>query len=301
MKNGIGQAHAKVILIGEHSVLYNHPALSLPFKALQVNVIIKPSDKTSIVSDLYVGILDDAPEILSPIIHLIRLLQIHFNLTGCEINIDSNIPWGAGLGSSAALASAITKAFYQSMEISLDHLKLLEWIEISETLAHGRPSGVDALTTSFDVAWIFTKGQTPHSLPLSLHAFLVIAQTQELGSTKEAVKKVAQKVDQEGLITINDLGQLTHQSIEYIKEHQLELLGQTLTQAHEHLKHLGISTPTLDYCVELSLKHHALGAKLTGGGLGGCMIALVKDQETANLVMNKLREVTPHVWSMSLQ
>lgn len=301
MKNGIGQAHAKVILIGEHSVVYNHPALSLPFKALQVNVSLKPSTATTLVSNLYEGNLDSAPEILEPIIHLIRSLQEFFKLEGVEINIDSNIPWGTGLGSSAALASAMTKAFYQSMEASLDHLKLLEWIDISETMAHGRPSGVDALTTSFDVAWIFTKGQPPRSLPISLHAFLVIAQTQEQGSTKEAVQKVAQKVDQEGLVTINHLGHLTHQSIEYIKEQQLELLGQALTQAHEHLKHLGISTPTIDYCVELSLKHHALGAKLTGGGLGGCMIALVKDQETANLIMSKLREVTPHVWSMSLQ
>lgn len=300
MKNGVGQAHAKVILIGEHSVVYNHPALSLPFKALQVNVIIKPSNKTSLVSELYEGNLEDAPEILSPIVHLIRLLQTHFNLAGCKINIDSNIPLGAGLGSSAALASAITKAFYHSVEVPLEDHKLLEWINISETIAHGHPSGVDALTTSFDVAWVFTKGQPPVSLPLSLNAFLVIAQTQQQGSTKEAVQRVANKVSQEGLVTINELGKLTQQALDYIKDNQLELLGQTLTQAHEHLRHLGISTPTLDQCVYLSLKHHALGAKLTGGGLGGCMIALVKDIETANTIMNQLKEITPHVWSMSL-
>ena len=300
MKNGVGQAHAKVILIGEHSVVYNHPALSLPFKALQVNVIIKPSIKTSLVSDLYVGNLDEAPEILSPIIHLIRLLQAHFNLTGYEININSNIPLGSGLGSSAALASAITKAFYHSVEAQLDDQILLEWINISETIAHGHPSGVDALTTSFDLAWVFTKGQPPVSLPLSLNAYLVIAQTQQQGSTKEAVQIVANKVVQEGLMTINELGNLTHQALVYIKDNQLELLGQTLTQAHEHLRHLGISTPTLDQCVELSLEHHALGAKLTGGGLGGCMIALVKDKETVNIIVSKLKEITPHVWSMSL-
>jgi mevalonate kinase len=301
MKTGVGQAHAKVILIGEHSVVYRHPALSLPFKALHVNVVIKPSIKTILVSTLHEGDLDSAPEILNPIIQLIRQLQEHFDLQGCEINIDSNIPLGAGLGSSAALASAITKAFYHGMEVELNDQTLLQWIHVSETMAHGQPSGVDALTTSFDSAWIFTKGQPPVSLPLSLNAILVIAQTNEYGSTKEAVQKVASKVAQEGLKSIDELGRLTHHALSYIKDNELELLGKTLTQAHEILKHLGISTKTLDQCVEQALKHHALGAKLTGGGLGGCMIALAKDQTSANDIMNALKEITPHVWSMSLQ
>lgn len=300
MNTGFGQAHAKVILIGEHSVVYHHPALSLPFKALQVNVIIKPANHSTLVSTLHEGTLESAPEILSPIVHLIRSLQSHFNLNGSEINIDSNIPLGAGLGSSAALASAITKAFYHGMQEPLENQTLLQWIHTSETIAHGQPSGVDALTSSFDVAWLYTKGQPPVSLPLSLNAILVIAQTQEIGSTKVAVQKVAKKVSHEGLKTIDELGMLTGQALDYIKDNNLELLGQTLTQAHELLKHLGVSTEALDYCVELALNHHALGAKLTGGGLGGCMIALAKNQESANEIMNALKEITPNVWSMSL-
>lgn len=300
MKIGVGQAHAKVILIGEHSVVYNHPALSLPFKALQVNVIIKPSIKPTLISTLHEGSLDSAPEILNPLIHLIRSLQEHFNLSGCEINIDSNIPLGAGLGSSAALASAITKAFYHGMQEPLDDQTLLQWIHTSETIAHGQPSGVDAVTSSFDVAWLFTKGQPLVSLPLSLNAILVIAQTQEMGSTKEAVQKVANKVSEEGMKTIDELGLLTLQALEFIKANNLDQLGQTLTHAHTLLKHLGVSTVTLDHCVELALEHHALGAKLTGGGLGGCMIALAKNQESANEIMNALKKITPHVWSMSL-
>jgi mevalonate kinase len=300
MKQGHGISHAKVIFMGEHSVVYNHPAIAIPFKALTVHVTIQSHDKTNIHCDLYSGELNHSPKILEPIVELVKALQDHFKLDDMDIDVKSTIPFSAGLGSSAALASAITKSFYDYTKSPLQDEQLFKWVQQAETMAHGNPSGVDALTTSFDSAWWFIKGQAPSALSISLPAYLIIAQTPESGSTKEALKKVAACIEKEGMVSINALGELTHQALVAIKSSDVEGLGRIMTQAHQHLRHLGISTPTLDHLVELALENNACGAKLTGGGLGGCMIALASSLEDCEHISEALKKVTPNVWSLSL-
>lgn len=300
MKQGYGISHAKVIFMGEHSVVYHHPALAIPFKALRAEVMIQPTTKSSLHCDLYSGLLDHGPKNLEPILELIKTLITYFNLPEIEVNIHSTIPFSSGLGSSAALASAITKAFYDYTHTPLSDDQLFKWVQQAETMAHGNPSGVDALTTSFNSAWWFIKGQMPTALTFSLPAYLIIAQTPESGSTKEALKKVASCIETEGMVTINALGELTHLALDAIKTQDVIKLGQLMTQAHQHLKHLGISTPTLDEYITIALENNACGAKLTGGGLGGCMIALAKNQDDCDTICEALRKVTPHVWSLSL-
>jgi mevalonate kinase len=300
MKQGHGISHAKVIFMGEHSVVYHHPAIAIPFKALSVHVIIQSSKTTTIHCELFNGELKESPKILEPIVELVKALQTHFNLDAMELQVNSTIPFSAGLGSSAALASAITKAFYDYTDTPLHDDQLFKWVQHSETMAHGNPSGVDALTTSFDSAWWFIKGQIPTALTFTLPAYLIIAQTPESGSTKEALKKVAACIEKEGMVTINALGELTHLALDAIKTQDVIKLGQLMTQAHQHLKHLDISTPTLDECVTLALENNACGAKLTGGGLGGCMIALALSQTDCDHITEALKKVTPNVWSLSL-
>jgi mevalonate kinase len=300
MKQGYGISHAKVILMGEHSVVYHHPAIAIPFKTLTVEVMIQPTTLSTLHCDLFSGPLDHCPHILEPIVELIKALKTHFNLLEMEVNVHSTIPFSAGLGSSAALASAITKAFYDYTQTPLEDDLLFNWVQQSETLAHGNPSGVDALTTSFDCAWWFIKGQSPRALTFSLPAYLIIAQTLDSGSTKEALKIVAHQIEKEGIVSINTLKELTHQALEAIKNQDVLVLGEIMTKAHQTLKHLGISTPALDQCVSIALENNACGAKLTGGGLGGCMIALAKNQDDCNRIRESLKKVTPHVWSMSL-
>jgi mevalonate kinase len=300
MKQGYGISHAKVILMGEHSVVYHHPAIAIPFKALSAEVMIQPTTLSTLHCDLFSGPLDHCPLILEPIVELIKALKSSFSLPEMEVNVHSNIPFSAGLGSSAALASAITKAFYDYTQTPLMDEQLFKWVQQSETLAHGNPSGVDALTTSFDCAWWFIKGQAPSALTFSIPAYLIIAQTLESGSTKEALKMVGQRIEKEGMVSINALGELTHQALEAIHHKNVLELGRLMTQAHQTLRHLGISTPTLDQCVSIALENNACGAKLTGGGLGGCMIALAMSQEDCDHISEALRKVTPHVWSKSL-
>ncbi|MCD8574783.1 MAG: mevalonate kinase [Erysipelotrichaceae bacterium] len=300
MKQGIGISHAKVIFMGEHSVVYHQLAIALPFKALTCQVTILPSSHNTMKSDLYTGELKDAPRLLYPIIHLFNTLQAHFNLSPLELTIQSSIPFSAGLGSSAALASAMTKAFYDYTQTSLDDHTLFNWVQQAETIAHGNPSGIDALTTSFDYAWVYTKGTPPQPLTISLPATLIIAQSPQAGSTKEAVELVAEYVHSNGIHLIETLGSLTKQAQTCIQHQDIKTLGSLMNQAHDILKALNISTPTLDHYVDIARYHHALGAKLTGGGLGGCMIALAEDQHVLSIV-DALKQETPYVWSINLQ
>lgn len=300
MKQGIGVSHAKLILIGEHSVVYHMPAIALPFNALTCQVIVQACERMTLDCEIYTGDLSKTPLMLHPIQCLIETLNEHLKLGTFLISITSNIPTGAGLGSSAAIASAVTQAMFDYADISLSDDERLHWIHYSETLAHGNPSGVDALTTSFDSAWWFVKEKPPMPLMLSLPAYLIIAQTHQLGSTKLAVQKVKEYVNQYGLEHINALGQLTHLCLQSIQIKDIEAIGRCMVQAHLHLQACGVSTPTLDNLVTLALDNGALGAKLTGGGLGGCMIALAKNLSDCENISLHLKKHTPHVWSHHL-
>lgn len=300
MKQGVGLAHAKVILIGEHSVVYHLPAIALPFKALQCRVVVAAHSKLSLECDFYKGELKDAPSMFKPIQHLIEALCVHLHVNAVLITIHSTIPTSAGLGSSAALASAITQAMFAYADVPLSDDARFTWTQISETCAHGNPSGVDALTTSFDAAWWFVKGETPIPISLSLPAYLIIAQTHEQGSTKQAVEKVKDYITHHGYEHIVALGKLTEQCYHHLQTHNIEAIGQCMNQAHMLLQACGVSTPTLDSFVALAQKHGALGAKLTGGGLGGCMIALAKNQSDCEHISYQLSKHTPHVWSHHL-
>ena len=301
MKQGIGTSHAKVILIGEHSVVYQQPAIAIPFKTCSCHVSILQSHTSTLRSELFEGQLSDVPSILNPIKHLIESLKTHLHSGDVTIDVTSNIPYSAGLGSSAALASAITQAFYDYAKLPLDDQTRFDWIQQSEKQAHGNPSGVDALTTSFDSAWWFIKGHQPTPITLSLPAHLIIAKSHESGSTKEAVLKVKGVIEREGDASIQALGMLAYQCLDAIHQHDIESLGHCMNQAHDHLSALGVSTPTLDKLVQVARSCGALGAKLTGGGLGGCIIALSRNQHDCDMIVSALKQHTPDVWSHNLQ
>jgi mevalonate kinase len=112
MKEHTQIAHGKVILIGEHAALYGHDAIVLPVLKANVHVTLFQSKFDEIDSDFFNGPIEESPPFFLPIITLYQDLKTYFKAKPKKIKIRSMIPLSAGMGSSAALACALTKTFY---------------------------------------------------------------------------------------------------------------------------------------------------------------------------------------------
>ncbi|WP_057893701.1 mevalonate kinase [Lacticaseibacillus brantae] len=291
MQTSIGVSHAKIILMGEHAVVYHQPAIALPIKAIRLTATLRPQPKDQMIaSTFYSGSLRAAAKTrFAGIAQLIRQLLRFFDAEqqGFMLTIASELPAERGMGSSAATAVAIVRAFYQAFGQALPREILLNWASVSEKLIHGNPSGLDAATTSASHPQWFIKNQKPKALRLPPEGVLVIADTGTSGHTGEAVGQVAALLQGDKDYyqpEIAAIGNLVKVGALALAQDDLVTLGHLMTTNQQHLKTLGVSTPALDHLVDVAEDAGALGAKLTGSGLGGCMIALAKDVSTAQKV-----------------
>ncbi|MEG0284510.1 MAG: mevalonate kinase [Vagococcus sp.] len=294
-KKGIGESHGKIILLGEHSVVYGEPSIAIPFPAAKVTTTVTESNhNTRIDCDFYHGLLDDMPELLESLKETIRVCLTKLNQlnTPLHIEIDSHIPAERGMGSSAAVSVATTRALFNYFDQPLDKAELLKIVDISEKIAHGNPSGLDALMTSSPNPCYFIKGQDFQLLDMNLDSYLVVGDTGVTGQTKEAVESIAFQLTQKnGEIIknkISQLGELAKTGRFYLENNKGIELGKNMTAVHQLLSELDVSSPELNNLVQTALTNHALGAKLTGGGRGGCMIALAETPEIASTISQAL-------------
>lgn len=292
-KIGIGQATGKIILIGEHSVVYGKKAIAFPFAGVGIHTTVQKKPTIHIQSKYFSGTLDEMKQIASMhnLVLLIEVLQKDLALPNFNLSIQSSIPSERGMGSSAAVAVSIVRAIFDWQNLALDNKTLLKYVDYSEQIAHDNPSGIDAAATSGTQPILFEKGQPFEAFPLNVDAYLLVADTGIKGQTRQAVKDVATLVNQKGQSVqaiIDQLGDLTLEAKTAIIQNQAKRLGQIMTASHHLLQRLTVSNQTLDEAVEIALDNHALGAKLTGGGRGGCLIVLAKDLQNAKQIQEKL-------------
>lgn len=292
----VGRSTGKIILMGEHAVVYGQPAIAMPFSAVEITATVhQQGDALSVTCDFYQGLVHQMPKIWESLKHAIRFSLYRIGAPtdpAIHIEISSTIPAERGMGSSAAVAVAVARALFAYYQKDLSDSELWDIVQSSEKIAHGNPSGIDAATTSGKSPIYFTKGQPIDPIDLHLNAYLVVADTGVTGNTLEAIQDVAALLEEKPEVRqlVEELGHLTRQAKDDLVHDRAELLGQKMSQAHAYLKELGVSDLSLDKLVSLSQAAGALGAKLTGGGRGGCMIALVKTKKEAQDLASQLEE-----------
>lgn len=291
---GVGRAHGKAILFGEHAVVHGAPAIVVPVQALTLTSHVTVTDGPSrIESSLFTGLAEAAPARLGPTVAALHAALTWFDLSDLdvELRISSDIPASRGLGSSAATGAAVVAAIADlaGQQLTPDERHAL--IQESERVAHGAPSGIDAHGV-VSTAPLWFHGGAVTKLPTGSDLTFVLADTGVAGSTRTAVDAVRRVRDTERERFDGVLGRLTaiaHSARTALATGDRTSVGALMDESHLLLAALGVSGPELDTLAGAARSAGALGAKLTGGGLGGCLLALAPDLTAAAQIAAELR------------
>ena len=308
---GVGRAPGKVILFGEHAVVYGRPALAVPVTQVQAEAVVEPGEcgagLTIVAADLGETItVRDAPED-HPLAAAARLILVKFGLDNPDwrLTVRSTIPIASGMGSGAAVSAAIVRAIVEAANSKLQIADLqvaesgnLQFAVCSlqslsalvyevERLQHGTPSGIDNTVVVYGQPVYFVRGQSPQTFHIGWPFMLAIADTGIRSPTKVAVGDVRRAWEREparfeGLF--DRVAAMVEAARTAIADGPTGAAGPLMDRNHALLQEIGVSSPELDALVAAARSAGALGAKLSGAGCGGNMIALVTANTEAQVV-----------------
>lgn len=296
-------APAKVILFGEHFVVYGQPAVVLAIdKRARARVQLRKDDRININStDLRIaGIFkgerfqatkggSKARQKLEPIRSAVKqVLRKAETKAGVNVTIESNIPIAAGLGSSAAVATSTVAAVSHLLGVEFSREQIFRMAYESERLVHGTPSGIDPAVSTYGGALQFQKDRDFVDLKIETDIPLVIGNTRVQRSTGELVAKVRRM--REGFQPITDLIFVTGArtallAVDALRKGSLQTVGELMNINHALLCAIGVSHDSLERLIYAARNAGAYGAKLTGGGGGGCMIALAEEKKLKKVMV----------------
>jgi len=276
-------APGKIILMGEHAVVYGRPAMAAPIFQVQATATLTVEDGAA---ELWIDAADlnqrfalsTAPP-ADPLALALRLTLASLQrlAPGGELRVRSTIPVAGGMGSGAAVSTAIVRVVAAWAGQTLPPAAVSALVYEVERLHHGTPSGIDNTVIAYAQPVWFVKGQPPQPFAIPHTFWLVIASTGIASPTRETVGDVrrqwqADPVRFEGLF--DQVADLVNAGRAAMLAGDWAKLGARMTANHALLGHMGVSAPILDRLVAAANAAGAFGAKLSGGGRGGNVIAL---------------------------
>ena len=300
-----GSAPGKVIVCGEHSVVYGRPAIAVPVSDLRARARIEAAPPDSGLRIVAVSLdealtLDGAP-FDHPLAAIVRLALAHLQADAPDavLTVDSDLPIGAGLGSGAAVSVAMVRALaaFLEHEITVDAISALTY-EV-EKIHHGTPSGIDNTVVAWERPVYFVKDAALEVFTIGAPLHLLIADSDVGGSTRAAVAGVRQRREQAREIYeahFDQMGAIADAARCAIERGEQARLGKLLDENHMRLREIGVSIPALDRLVAAAREAGALGAKLTGAGMGGNIIALAPEAQIESIRRALLRAGARRVW-----
>ncbi len=295
-------APAKVILFGEHFVVYGEPAIVLAIDKRAYAKAEKREDKKLCLRSanlkLAVGIENgnfkieegDVKEVkmkFEPVKAAVeKVLELYGENVGLDVEIKSTVPVAAGLGFTAAVVAAVTAATGALLNVRMPKEEVFRITYEVEKTVHGTPSGIHPAISIFGGTLLFQMDTGFKPLEVKTDIPLVIGDTGVERSTRVQVEKVREVTERYPHIMEplkRAAREIVLKAVEAFKENSLETLGELMNINHGLLYSIGVSDESLEWLINTAQKAGALGAKLTGAGGGGCMIALAKTERLENV------------------
>jgi mevalonate kinase len=290
-------APGKVILVGEHAVVYGRPAIAAPVWEVVAQATVRPGPAGQgcrlVAHDLGQVIHLDRAGDDEALAVVARAALARLGLApdpDWQIDLTSAIPIASGMGSGAALSAALVRALYAQAGAEAGPATVSELVYAGELIYHGTPSGVDNTVVAYGKPVWFVRGEAPQVFVPQRPFMLAIADSGAPGLTKQTVAGVRErraKAPAQYDAWFDEIADLVHAARAAIEDGAPDRLGPIFDRNHALLCRIGVSTPTLDRLVAAARAAGAAGAKLSGGGGGGNLIALV-DARTADEVATAL-------------
>ncbi len=278
-------ASGKIILLGEHAVVYGRPALAAPIP-LAVEARVVDSADTVLLIPRW-GIEQRVPpmsENPQGVTGILALLLERLDLASRALTIEAfpNVPRAMGLGGSSALAVAVIRALSDHFKLDLSNERVNELAFECERAAHGTPSGVDNTIATYGSTLLFENNGSPSFQEVrpagSVSIAIGISGKESLTATTVAqVRKAWERQPERYERIFDQIGDLTRAGTEALQDGAYQELGELMNLCQGYLNALQVSTPELEELIHIARRRGAVGAKLTGGGGGGSVIALCPD------------------------
>jgi mevalonate kinase len=297
----LASAPGKVILFGEHAVVYGRPAIAVPVTEVQATADVQPGAEGQgvvvIASDLDQRIAVREAGDGDPLASIVRLtLQAMRDVRwknldddpDLTVTVSSTVPIARGMGSGAAVSTAIVRALAKHFSFWLPSQAISDLVYQTEVIYHGTPSGIDNTVVAFEKPVYFVKDATCDIFWVGKPFLLAVADTGIESSTREVVGDLRRRAQAEESLyqpLFDRVGEIAAAARLAMAEGQNEVLGELMDSNHVLLQQLGVSCPELDCLVQAARGGGALGAKLSGAGWGGNIIALVTEETRGRVDM----------------
>ena len=307
LRAATASAPGKAILLGEHAVVYGRPALAVPVTLVQATATTTPAERDFWIEAPALGrryrLAEAEPDDVLALAVTLALGATGGGEATGVVRVESTIPLAAGLGSGAAVCTAVVRAVALARGQALDEAAVSALVYETEKRLHGTPSGIDNTVVAYARPVYFVRGQPPVPLLVRRELHLLIADTGRPSPTRETVGAVRALYEQDPpryAALFDEIAGLVARARAVMEGAADEALGPLLTRNHALLAALGVSTPELEALAGAALAAGADGAKLSGGGGGGNLIALVTPATAATVEAALRAAGAVRVWASRL-
>jgi mevalonate kinase len=298
---GRGSGFGKTILFGEHFVVHGMPGIASAVDSV-ANAIVKKVQNGITITDDRTGAKGYAEkkklQQLESIERMLTAMNMDPKKTAMDIWLGGNLPGFSGLGASAASSVAIARAIAEEFDLIFSDEKINDVAYEAEKAYAGNPSGIDNTAATFGgLIWFKKKlargSNTIEQLSIREPVEIIIGNTGIVANTKAMVAGVAERK----LANPNKYDPIFRQAEvlankgrEALEKFDLKQVGELMNENHRLLQEIEVSCKELDYLVDLARKQGAFGAKMTGGGGGGCMLALTPGKKLQKNVASAIEK-----------
>jgi mevalonate kinase len=296
---GRGSGFGKTILFGEHFVVHGVPGIASAVDSV-ADATAKKAQNGITVTDERMGAKGYAEkkklQQLESIERMLKAMNIDPKKTGIDIWLGGNLPGFSGLGASAASSVAIARAMAEEFDLILSDEKINNVAYAAEKAYAGNPSGIDNTAATFGGLIWFRKNlgrgsNTIEQLSIREPVEIIIGNTGIVANTKAMVAGVAERKQANPKKydpIFRQAEELAKKGKEALEKFDLKQVGELMNENHLLLQEIEVSCKELDYLVDLSRSQGAFGAKMTGGGGGGCMLALTPGKKLQEKVASAI-------------